>query len=73
VFEGTRTVGSNCNPTSAMQGCLGNNTQTPIGSRTQPDPIQPLSTPERQTESPFNSGVYKSHYLFFSLAATLQF
>lgn len=73
VFEGKRDVGGTCNPTSANQGCLGNMTQTPIGDRNQPDPIQPLSTEDRQSESPFNSGTYKSHYLFFSLAATVQF
>lgn len=73
VHEGSRDVGNGCNPSSAAQGCSGNNTQTPVADRTQPDPIQPLSAPDRQSQSPFNSGTYKSHYLFFSLAATLQF
>ncbi len=73
VYEGTREVGTACNPTSAAQGCDGTNTQTPVADRDAPDPIQPLSTPERQSQSPFNAGTYKSHYLFFSLAATINF
>jgi long-subunit fatty acid transport protein len=55
-----------CNPTDATPTC---------GSSTHqgPDPIQPLTDPTMQLQSPFNQGKYTSHYTLFMLGATTWF
>jgi long-subunit fatty acid transport protein len=78
VYEGTRSMGTNppCNPDSTMRGCDGSGVQTPVNERTQPDPVQPLSNPNDNSnhiQSPINSGTITSHYLFFLIGATYQF
>ncbi len=64
-----------CNPTGAagMVGCGNGTTETPVGSRHGPDPINPLLDPAQQAESPVNQGVYQSHYLMFMLGFTTWF
>ena len=65
-----------CNPTGQVGsvGCASNGTaQTPIPDRKGPDPINPLLDPAQQAESPVNQGVYKSHYLLFTLGFTTWF
>ena len=78
VWQGTRSMGSDppCNPNSTMLGCDGTGTQTPVGLRTQPDPIQPLADPNNTNlhmQSPINSGTITSHYLFFLLGVSYHF
>jgi len=71
VLEGTREVGSGCNPPDGDTGCDGR--VTAVADRTQPDPVQPLSVPGGQKQSPFNDGTYKSHYVVFMLGLTAAF
>jgi long-subunit fatty acid transport protein len=74
VYEGTRDVGTDCNPTAAagMQGCDGSGQDQPQDGRVGPDPIQPLNagTP---FESPFNAGKYESSYVLMSLGVIAKF
>jgi long-chain fatty acid transport protein len=74
VWEPTTTV-SECRPpngTSILNpNCLA--TRTPVGERTQPSPGQPLFDDSQQKESPFNAGVYKSHYLMFAMGLRVLF
>lgn len=72
VHEGTRTQGTGCNPQSPLEGCDGG-PRLPADQRTGPDPIQPLSTPDNQVQSPFNEGAYKSGYGLLMLGVTTWF
>ncbi len=56
-----------CNPTVAEPGCPPGSGDSPQADRRSPDPLQPLVGPNNQIESPFNAGVYRSHYILFSL------
>lgn len=74
AYQGSRSVGGNCNPTTDEPGCSGDgSTATPQEERDQPDPISPLKSADNQIESPFNSGIYKSHYLMFMLGVSTRF
>lgn len=79
VHEGTNTNpgaapdGSDCNPTSASFGCLGMNMERPPSQRQGPDPTSPLIPPDNQTESPYNQGSIKSHYIMFMLGFSKNF
>lgn len=55
-----------CNPTSGNPGCGGD-------EREGPDPINPITNPELQAESPVAQGDYKSHYLLFMLGFSTWF
>jgi hypothetical protein len=46
---------------------------TPQDERVSPDPVQPLSGPNNQVESPFNAGDYKSGYVLMHLGVTTWF
>lgn len=71
VHEGTRDVGTDCNPQPGM-GCAADGSELPPDQRTGPDPVQPLNagTP---FESPMNAGTYTSSYLLFNLSVTAKF
>lgn len=73
TYQGSREVGSDCNPTDAAPSCSGGSEPTPQDDRTQPDPISPLRSDTNQIESPFNSGTYKSSYLMFMLGVSTRF
>lgn len=82
VLEGTTTNpgassdGTDCNPTAAVGtiGCNGTGTSDrPLDVRQGPDPTNPLLTPKQQTESPYNQGSFKSHYLLFMLGFSTWF
>jgi long-subunit fatty acid transport protein len=73
VLEPDVTAPSDCNPTAQNQGCDGSGTDTPVAQRNQPDPIQALSSPNAQIQSPFNGGTYESGYLLFSFGVTAAF
>ena len=81
VLEGTNTNpgaaanGSDCNPTSAAGtvGCAGTGQDRPLDQRQGPDPTNPLVQPAFQTESPYNQGTIKSHYLLFMLGFSTWF
>jgi len=82
VLEGTNTNpgaasdGSDCNPTAAAGtiGCGGNGvSDRPLDQRQGPDPTNPLLTPNLQTESPYNQGTFKSHYVLFMLGFSTWF
>jgi hypothetical protein len=65
-----------CNPTGAVgsKGCADNGaTETPQADRKGPDPINPLVNEDHQTESPISQGVFKSHYLMFTLGFSTWF
>jgi long-chain fatty acid transport protein len=70
VLEGTRDVGTGCNPTGA--GCDGTG-EIPGPDRTAPDPAQPANGEFGQTQSPFNEGVYKSGYILLMLGVQTWF
>ncbi len=72
VIEPERTVDS-CNPTVSEPGCPPGTDDKPVADRDSPDPLQPLIGANNQVESPYNGGVYRSHYLLLSLGATYQF
>lgn len=72
VIEPDRTVGS-CNPNVFDKGCAGTGRDTPQSEREHPDPLQPLSGPNNQVESPFNGGTYQSGYFLLSLGASYRF
>lgn len=73
VLEGTRTVGSLCNPDVGNYGCTGNNMEADAEDRTGADPINPISEPDSQNENPVNHGEYSSHYLMLMLGVTALF
>jgi long-subunit fatty acid transport protein len=73
VLEGSRTVGSPCNPTASNQGCDGSGSETPVEDREGVDPINPVFDPDSQSQNPVNYGRYQSHYLMFMLGATAHF
>ena len=66
-----------CNPTgvppSPGAGCMGTGADTPVADRQGPDPINPISSPDNQFQSPINQGDYKSHYVMFMLGVTTWF
>jgi hypothetical protein len=74
VYEGTRNIGDDCNPTAAPgdMGCDGSGQDQPLDQRQGPDPIQPLNS-GTPFESPFNAGKYESSYIEFSLAVLAKF
>lgn len=55
-----------CNPTMDMSDCG-------AGARQGPDPINPVSEPDMQTESPVNQGDYKAHYVLLMLGVSTWF
>ncbi|HEU4616092.1 MAG TPA: outer membrane protein transport protein [Kofleriaceae bacterium] len=73
IHEGTNTNpgaspdGSDCNPTSTGFGCAGDGIERPVEDRQGPDPTSPLIPADNQTESPYNQGSIKSHYLMFMI------
>ncbi len=69
VLEPTRNVPS-CNPDFDAPTCPGDEADQPGDPRFWPDPVQPLSTPSQQVQSPFNGGTYESGYLLLSLGVT---
>lgn len=73
VLEPDITVDASCNPTADNPGCDGTGEDTPVSQRNQPDPVQALTSPNRQVQSPFNGGTYESGYLLFSLGVTASF
>jgi long-subunit fatty acid transport protein len=73
VFEGENTNAGSCNPTSAMQGCIGNGSETPLDERQGPDPINPLVVPASQAENPVNQGTFESSYLLFMAGVSTWF
>jgi long-subunit fatty acid transport protein len=73
VLEGTRNVGSSCNPDIGTLGCDGTNTEAEAADREGADPINPIFDPDSQNESPMNHGTYSSHYVMFMLGATVSF
>ena len=73
VYEGTRDVGTGCNPTMDEPGCGDDPTmEQPVAQRDAPDPAQPL-TPGSPFENPFNAGRYESSYLLLHLAVVAKF
>jgi long-chain fatty acid transport protein len=72
VHEGTRDVGTDCNPSIGNEGCRGTNMDAPLHQRGGPDPVQPLVA-GLPTESPFNAGRYRSRYLLAHLAVVARF
>jgi long-subunit fatty acid transport protein len=72
VIEQDRTV-TGCNPSVGDLGCETPGTETPQADRTSPDPVQPLSGPNNQVESPFNAGKYSQGYVLISLGVTYGF
>lgn len=73
IFEGTRDVGELCNPDVGNYGCDGSGTEAAPEDRTGADPINPISEPDSQNESPMNHGEYTSSYLMLMLGATARF
>lgn len=82
VFEGTNTNpgaspdGSDCNPTSraGTVGCDGTGTRDrPLDQRQGPDPTNPLTDTEFQTESPYNQGSITSHYVLLMVGFSTWF
>lgn len=57
--------GALCNPTGGAPTCG--------AARQGPDPINPLFTPDNQSESPVAQGDYKAHYVMFMLGASTWF
>jgi long-subunit fatty acid transport protein len=62
-----------CNPMQTTQGCTGTGQQRPIPDREGPDPINPISTPDMQVESPVTQGDYRAHYLLLMLGVSTWF
>ncbi|HPH65405.1 MAG TPA: outer membrane protein transport protein [Kofleriaceae bacterium] len=71
VLEGTRTVGTDCNPTLQSPGC--NGVETPTVDRAGWDPVNPLIVTNQQVENPVNHGTYKSGYFMFMLGVSTWF
>ena len=72
VLAGERTV-SACNPDVANPGCPPGSGDAPVDERTAPDPLQPTREPDEQQQSPFNAGIYTSHYVMLGLGVTARF
>jgi len=74
VLESKRTVTPECNPDLDNLGCpTATGEETPQDERERPDPIQPLTDPNAQVESPFNAGTYEQSYVLLSLGVTYMF
>lgn len=73
VLEGTRDVPLTCNPTAQEPGCAPGGGENDEEERTAPDPAQPLNSPSRQVESPFNAGTYEQGYVLVSAGVTAWF
>ena len=72
VYEGTREVGTDCNPTLTMMGCDATPGEEPLHERGGPDPAQPLEA-GIGFQSPFNAGTYDSGYILLHLAVMAKF
>ncbi len=72
VIEPERVVGG-CDPDVFNPGCPVGSGDSPQEDRTSPDPLQPLTGPQNQVESPFNAGTYNSGYILISLGASYRF
>lgn len=72
VYEPTRTVPDDCQPTSTSPGC-GAGGEDAVVDRTRPDPVQPLNGALNQVQSPINAGTYEQHYVLLSLGFTFAF
>ncbi len=73
VYEGTRTQGTDCNPTRVGEGCGPGGAPLGVNNRVGPDPIQPTSDSSGQQESPFTSGTISSGYNLLMLGVTTWF
>ena len=73
VFEGKNTNEGACNPTSTMQGCIGNGSENELEDRQGPDPVNPLIVPDAQAENPVNQGTIESSYLLFMVGVSTWF
>ncbi len=73
VYEGTRTQGTDCNPTRIGEGCGPGGMALGVDDRVGPDPIQPTSDSSGQQESPFNAGTITSGYNLLMLGVTTWF
>ncbi|HWO18722.1 MAG TPA: outer membrane protein transport protein [Kofleriaceae bacterium] len=73
VHEGKNTNAGSCNPTSTMEGCSGNGSESALDERSGPDPINPLVVPDQQAESPVNQGTIESNYLLFMVGVSTWF
>lgn len=71
VYEPNRTA-PECNPSVGDEGCPVGSGDQPQTDRTQPDPIQPLTGPNNQVQSPFNAGTYKSKYVLWTLGLSYR-
>jgi len=71
VYEGSRDVGNDCNPTGP-DGCDATPGEDSLDDRVGPDPAQPLNagTP---FQSPYNAGKYESGYVLLHVAALMKF
>ncbi len=72
VHEGTRDVGTDCNPAGPGEGCAADGTEQGLRDRGGPDPAQPLNS-GTPFESPFNAGQYKSQYVLLHLGVAYRF
>lgn len=73
VLEPSRDVPA-CNPDLENLGCpTASGSETPQDEREAPDPIQPLTDPNAQVESPFNGGHYEQGYILLSTGVTYTF
>lgn len=72
VMQPDRTVAA-CNPANGSEGCEPGSETVPVDQRVNPDPVQPLSSEDRQFFSPFNGGDYASGYLMFGLGLSTWF
>lgn len=73
VYEGSRDVGTDCNPTMAEGGCDDSSPgEEPVADRSGPDPAQPLVAGSG-FQSPFNAGKYESGYVLMHLAVIAKF
>ena len=73
VYEGTRAVGSLCQPSTSSPGCNGTGMDTPVDQRMGADPLYPVVNAQSQTEDPINHGIYTSNYLALSLGIKTWF
>ncbi len=67
VLAPARDMPGTCNPDVTNAGCSGTGTQTPLGDRRGPDPINPLVETENQDQSPINQGTFESGYTLIML------
>jgi long-subunit fatty acid transport protein len=73
ILEGSPSNAGTCDPTAAKMGCDGSGTDTPVGGRVGPDPINPILSSDFQAQKPVNQGDFKSHYVMFMLGASTWF